>query len=131
MIKKHRILWAEALCVGVVCFLHPRFFGWVDFYVFYLALAFLVLLAMHEESQVANRTVPKLAVALILLAFIMFYAAPFFPALDIVPLRYGWYNLFSFIGFVSGCFGFFIWKGDISRALDDKTSEKLHTVISV
>lgn len=126
MIKKHRILWAEALCVGVVCFLHPRFFGSVDFYVFYLALAFLVLLAMHEESQVANRTVPKLAVALILLAFIMFYAAPFFPVLDIVPGKCcsGPSNLFSFIGFVSGCFGFFIWKGDISGTLDDETSEK-------
>ena len=124
MISKHRILWAEALCVGVICLVYPRFFGWIDFYVFYLALAFLVLLAMHEESQIANKTVPKLAAALILLAFIMFYAAPFFPALDIVPGRYGWYNLFSFIGFVSGCFGFFIWKGDISGTLDDETIEK-------
>lgn len=124
MISKHRILWAEALCVGVICFVYPRFFGWIDFYVFYLALAFLVLLAMHEECKSVNEKVPKSSMALILLAFIMFYAAPFFPALDIVPLRYGWYNLFSFIGFVSGCFGFFIWKGDISGTLDDETIEK-------
>ena len=126
MINKHRILWAEALCVGVVCFLHPRFFGWVDFYVFYLAFAFLVLLAMHEESQVANRTVPKLAVALILLAFIMFYAAPFFPALDIVPARGGgrYHNLLLVIGWFSGLFGFFIWKGNTYGTLDDETSEQ-------
>ena len=91
---------------------------------FYLALAFLVLLAMHEECKSVNEKVPKSSMALILLAFIMFYAAPFFPALDIVPGRYGWYNLFSFIGFVSGCFGFFIWKGDISGTLDDETIEK-------
>jgi hypothetical protein len=125
MIKKHRILWAEALCVGVVCFLHPRFFGWVDFYVFYLALAFLVLLAMHEESQVANRTVPKLAVALILLAFIMFYAAPFFPALDIVPSKWGGTaNLLGLIGWFGGIFGFFIWKVNTYGTLEDETSEK-------
>ena len=126
MISKHRILWAEALCVGVICFVYPRFFGWIDFYVFYLALAFLVLLAMHEECKSVNEKVPKSSMALILLAFIMFYAAPFFPVLDIVPGKCcsGPSNLFSFIGFVSGCFGFFIWKGDISGTLDDQTSEK-------
>ena len=126
MISKHRILWAEALCVGVICFVYPRFFGWIDFYVFYLALAFLVLLAMHEECKSVNEKVPKSSMALILLAFIMFYAAPFFPVLDIVPGKCcsGPSNLFSFIGFVSGCFGFFIWKGDISGTLDDETIEK-------
>lgn len=125
MISKHRILWAEALCVGVICFVYPRFFGWIDFYVFYLALAFLVLLAMHEECKSVNEKVPKSSMALILLAFIMFYAAPFFPALDIVPGKFtGRSNLFSFIGFGSGCFGFFIWKGDISGTLDDETIEK-------
>ena len=125
MISKHRILWAEALCVGVICLVYPRFFGWIDFYVFYLALAFLVLLAMHEECKSVNEKVPKSSMALILLAFIMFYAAPFFPALDIVPGKFtGRSNLFSFIGFVSGCFGFFIWKGDISGTLDDETIEK-------
>ena len=126
MISKHRILWAEALCVGVICFVYPRFFGWIDFYVFYLALAFLVLLAMHEECKSVNEKVPKSSMALILLAFIMFYVAPFFPVLDIVPGKCcsGPSNLFSFIGFVSGCFGFFIWKGDISGTLDDETSEK-------
>jgi hypothetical protein len=126
MIKKHRILWAEALFFGVVCISYPRFLGWIDLYVIYLVLAFLVLLAMHEESQIANKTVPKLAAALILLAFIMFYDAPFFPVLDIVPGKCcsGPSNLFSFIGFVSGCFGFFIWKGDISGTLDDETIEK-------
>ena len=110
----------------MVCISYPRFLGWIDLYVIYLVLAFLVLLAMHEESQIANKTVPKLAAALILLAFIMFYDAPFFPVLDIVPGKCcsGPSNLFSFIGFVSGCFGLFIWKGDISRALDDKMSEK-------
>ena len=51
MIKKHRILWAEALFVGVVYILHPRLFGWIDSDVLFLILAFLVLLAMHEESQ--------------------------------------------------------------------------------
>jgi len=126
MISKHRILWAEALCVGVICFVYPRFFGWIDFYVFYLALAFLVLLAMHEECKSVNEKVPKSSMALILLAFIMFYVAPFFPVLDIVPGKCcsGPSNLFSFIGFVSGCFGFFIWKGDISGTLDDETIEK-------
>ena len=126
MISKHRILWAEALCVGVICFVYPRFFGWIDFYVFYLALAFLVLLAMHEECKSVNEKVPKSSMALILLAFIMFAVAPFFPVLDIVPGKCcsGPSNLFSFIGFVSGCFGFFIWKGDISGTLDDETIEK-------
>ena len=126
MIKKHRILWAEALFVGAVCVFYPRFFGWVDFYVLFLVLAFLVLLAMHEESQIVNKTVPKSAASLILFAFIMFYAGPFFPALDIVPGKCcsGPSNLFSFIGFVSGCFGLFIWKGDISGTLDDETIEK-------
>ena len=92
---------------------------------FYLALAFLVLLAMHEECKSVNEKVPKSSMALILLAFIMFYAAPFFPALDIVPGKFtGRSNLFSFIGFGSGCFGFFIWKEDISGTLDDETIEK-------
>lgn len=93
---------------------------------FYLALAFLVLLAMHEECKSVNEKVPKSSMALILLAFIMFYVAPFFPVLDIVPGKCcsGPSNLFSFIGFVSGCFGFFIWKGDISGTLDDETIEK-------
>ena len=92
----------------------------------FLILAFLVLLAMHEESQAANKTVPKLAMALISLTFILFYAVPFFPILDIVPGKCvpDSSNLLSFIGFVSGCFGFFIWKGHTYGTLDDETIEK-------
>ena len=126
MIKKHWILWAEALFAGVVCFVHPTFLGWIDFYVLYLVLAFLVLLAMHEEGQAVNKPVPKLSVVLTLLAFIMFYVAPFFPVMDIVPGKGGTgpSNLFSFIGFVSGLYGFFIWNGPIYRTLDDENNEK-------
>ena len=125
MIKKHRILWTEALCVGGICFVYPRFFGWIDFYVLHLALAILVLLAMHEECKSVNEKVPKSSMALTLLAFIMFYAAPFFPALDIVPSKWGGNdNLLVLIGWFSGVFGFFIWKGNTYGTLDDETSEK-------
>ena len=127
MISKHRILWAEALCVGVICFVYPRFFGWIDFYVFYLALAFLVLLAMHEESQAANKTVPKLAMALISLTFILFYAVPFFPMLDGVTPSYGPSdsgNLLSFLGIFSGIYGYLNWQEHTYGTLDDETSEK-------
>ena len=126
MIKKHRILWAEALFFGVVCISYPTFLGWIDLYVIYLVLAFLVLLAMHEASQTVNKTVPKLAVVLTLLAFIMFYAAPFFPVLDIVPGKCcsGPSNLLSFIGFVSGLFALWSWGGHTYGTLDDETNEK-------
>ena len=126
MIKKHRILWAEALFVGVVYILHPRLFGWIDSDVLFLILAFLVLLAMHEESQAANKTVPKLAMALISLTFIMFYAVPFFPMLDGMPSRYGGDsgNLLSFLGIFSGIFGYLNWQEHTYGTLDDETSEK-------
>ena len=125
MIKKHRILWAEALFVGVVYILHPRLFGWIDSDVLFLILAFLVLLAMHEESQAANKTVPKLAMALISLTFILFYAVPFFPMLD------GWDggsgdsgNTLSLLGIFSGIFGYLNWQEHTYGTLDDETSEK-------
>lgn len=126
MIKKHRILWAEALFFGVICVAHPTFLGWIDFYVLYLVLAFLVLLAMHEESQTVNKTLPKLSVVLTLLAFITFYVASFFPALDIVPGKGGTgpSNLFSFIGFISGLFALWSWRGNIVGTFDEKTNEK-------
>jgi len=124
MIKKHQVLWAEALCVGVVCVLHPRVLGWVDYFVPYLTLVFLVLLAMYEESRAANKKVPKVAFALTLLAFIMFYAAPFFPALDFSGRWGGDSNLLGLIGWFSFIFGFFIWKGNTYGTLDDQTSEK-------
>ncbi|MDA9950729.1 hypothetical protein N9D28_01345 [Luminiphilus sp.] len=125
MIKKHRILWAEALFFGVVCISYPRFLGWIDLYVIYLVLAFLVLLAMHEASQTVNKTVPKLAVVLTLLAFIMFYAVPFFPILDnLVPTKSGSSNLLSFIGYVSGLFALWSWGGHTYGSLDDETIEK-------
>ena len=127
MIKKHRILWAEALFVGVVYILHPRLFGGIDSDVLFLILAFLVLLAMHEESQAANKTVPKLAMALISLTFILFYAVPFFPMLD------GWApmqgpgrkrHLFPFLAVFSGVFGYLKWQEHTYGTLDDETIEK-------
>ena len=127
MIKKHRILWAEALFVGVVYILHPRLFGWIDSDVLFLILAFLVLLAMHEESQAANKTVPKLAMALISLTFILFYAVPFFPMLDGVTPSYGPSdsgNLLSFLGIFSGIYGYLNWQEHTYGTLDDETSEK-------
>ena len=126
MIKKHRILWAEALFVGVVYILHPRLFGWIDSDVLFLILAFLVLLAMHEESQAANKTVPKLAMALISLTFILFYAVPFFPMLDGRTPNYtsdsG--HLFSYLGVFSGIFGYLNWHEHTYGTLDDETIEK-------
>ena len=128
MIKKHRILWAEALCVCVVCVLHPRVLGWVDFLVPYLVLAFLVFLAMYEESRAANKKVPKVAFALTLLAFILIYVARFFPALDgIVPTRSGTGengNLLVFLGFMSGFIGVLGWKAHIDGEVDDGTNWK-------
>ena len=97
----------------------------MDFYVFYLALAFLVLLAMHEQSRAVDKTVPKLSIALTLLAFIMFYAASFFPVLDIVPLKGGGRgNLLAFIGGGSGFLAFVGWKGNIVGTFDEETNEK-------
>ena len=128
MIKKHRILWAEALFVGVVYILHPRLFGWIDSDVLFLILAFLVLLAMHEESQAANKTVPKLAMALISLTFILFYAVPFFPMLDgLTGSRGGGGdsgNTLSLLGIFSGIFGYLNWQEHTYGTLDDETSEK-------
>ena len=124
MIKKHRILWAEALFFGVVCISYPRFLGWIDSDVLFLILAFLVLLAMHEESQAANKTVPKLAMALISLTFILFYAVPFFPMLDGMPSGYDsdTGNLLSFLGMLSGIFGYLNWQEHTYGTLDDETS---------
>lgn len=128
MIKKHRILWAEALFVGVVYILHPRLFGWIDSDVLFLILAFLVLLAMHEESQAANKTVPKLAMALISLTFILFYAVPFFPMLDGLTGSIGGSsdsgNTLSLLGIFSGIFGYLNWQEHTYGTLDDETSEK-------
>jgi hypothetical protein len=127
MIKKHRILWAEALCVGVVCVLHPRVLGWVDYFVPYLTLAFLVLLAMYEESRSANKEVPKVGYALTSLAFILVYVARFFPSLDgIVPTRFGTegINLLVFLGFMSGFIGVLGWKAHIDGEVDDGTNWK-------
>ena len=128
MIKKHRILWAEALFVGVVYILHPRLFGWIDSDVLFLILAFLVLLAMHEESQAANKTVPKLAMALISLTFIMLYAIPFFPMLDNMAPRQGGgtdkRHLFPFLAIFSGTFGYLKWQEHTYGTLDDETIEK-------
>ena len=125
MIKKHRILWAEALCVVVVCVLHPRILGWINLYVLYLALVFLVISAMHEERiEGVNNKFSRSVLVFTLLTLSLVYLVPFFPWLYIIPFRGDWVHLFEFIAVTSGSLAVFGWITLIVGAFDDETNKK-------